>query len=103
MEVLQELLSKVNFEDPSLHYVLFIVVLAPTIWNFLARLEYRTHILTKLAGGNPYYGCYALAVWIFFFSLYRDQCFDAMLANQPTWSVLETETIRYVAAALFVC
>lgn len=36
--------------------------------------EYKNKILTKLAGGNPYYGCYGLALTIFSLGILRDQC-----------------------------
>lgn len=70
--------SLVDFIDSSdfnLRVACLCIVLAPTIWNLLARLEYHTHLLTKLACGNRYLGCYILALWIFFFSLFRDYMF----------------------------
>jgi hypothetical protein len=53
----------------------------PIFWNVVARLEYKTHFLTKL-WGSPYRGCYFLAVVIFSLGLIRDrlyifQCFTS--------------------------
>ncbi len=67
--------SIVNLNDSHLHVAALAIVLAPTIWNILARIEYYTHLLTKIALNNPYYGCYLLTAWIFYFSLYRDYLF----------------------------
>ena len=59
------------------------VVGSPLIWNIIARSEYRTHWLTRLAGGK-YRGCYALAVWIFTSSLYRDWLFAQACLENPS-------------------
>ena len=75
--------SQIKWNEPSLHYALISIVAAPLIWNILARLEYYTHILTKLALGNKKYGCYALAVWIFSFSIFRDYLVSAAMDVQP--------------------
>jgi hypothetical protein len=48
-----------------------LVVLAPLIWNIVARAEYYTHFLTKTTG-SKYIACYIITVWVFLFSLYRD-------------------------------
>ena len=47
------------------------IALCPLIWNILARLEYKTNILSTIFF-SKYIGCFALAVWIFGFSIYRD-------------------------------
>jgi phosphatidylethanolamine N-methyltransferase len=64
--------SLVNFSEPALLPALLIIPYCPTAWNILARLEYRFHVLTKIACGNKYVGCYALAAYIFSSSAYRD-------------------------------
>jgi methylene-fatty-acyl-phospholipid synthase len=95
-------LLTVDFSQPSLHYALLIVFLAPTIWNILARIEYNTHLLTKLACGNKYWGCYMLAVWIFFFSLYRDYVFKAAMADQAVSVTLTNPYIKMFGGACIV-
>ena len=58
------------------------VAASPTIWNIIARNEYRNGTMTRLFGGK-YPGCYVLAAWIFFSSLYRDYLFElALRANK---------------------
>mmetsp|Transcript_20042 Transcript_20042/g.34471 ORF Transcript_20042/g.34471 Transcript_20042/m.34471 type:complete len:235 (-) Transcript_20042:134-838(-) len=78
-----------------------IIVACPTIWNILARLEYKTHIITRCFG-SKYLGCYALAAWIFLFSLYRDYRFKLAVEDQsiePSW---DTTPVKVIAAVLYM-
>lgn len=59
------------------------VVFNPVFWNIVARLEHKTHFLTKIFGNNRYYGCYFLATVIFSLGIYRDHVFKQMLEQQP--------------------
>ena len=43
-----DLLSLVDFSQNSFWYAVAIIIVAPTIWNTLARLEFYTHFLTKV-------------------------------------------------------
>jgi methylene-fatty-acyl-phospholipid synthase len=88
--------SFIDFQDPKLHAAALVIPLCPLIWNILARAEFYTKILTKLALGNRYLGCYLLATWIFCFSLYRDYLFSQAVASQPKLSFLkEHENLFY--------
>lgn len=69
--VTPNILDFIDYTKPSFLHALVCIVIAPIIWNTIARLEYYTHFLTKIAR-SPYTGCYILALWIFSFSLYRD-------------------------------
>jgi len=60
----------VNLSDSALWTSALSIVLTPTWWNITARLEYRTHFLTKLCGGK-YAGAYLLAFAIFMVSNLR--------------------------------
>eukprot|EP01060_Flectonema_neradi_P017819 TRINITY_DN24665_c0_g1_i1.p1 TRINITY_DN24665_c0_g1~~TRINITY_DN24665_c0_g1_i1.p1 ORF type:complete len:196 (+),score=17.22 TRINITY_DN24665_c0_g1_i1:44-631(+) len=73
----------VDLTKPSFWASVATTGLCPTIWNWLARREYESKMLSKVFGG-PYPGCYALAVWIFSFSCVRDVCFSKALEEQPT-------------------
>jgi hypothetical protein len=68
-------LDYVDYTKPSFLHALFCIVIAPIIWNTIARLEFYTHFLTKITR-SPYIGCYVLALWIFCFSLYRDFVYE---------------------------
>lgn len=74
------------------------IIFNPTFWNIAARTEYHNKTLTKLAGGNPYYGCYALAVTIFSIGLIRDALYERALRAQPSHPAL----IGFVPQALAV-
>ena len=94
----------IDIDSPVLLITLSLIVLAPLIWNTLARLEYYTHILTKIFFGNKYWGCYALALWIFFFSLYRDFWYFELLETQPQWQLLlpSRPILQLISAFLFL-
>jgi phosphatidylethanolamine N-methyltransferase len=92
--------SVINFSDPILQKAAIIIILAPVIWNILARIEYHTHLLTKLALGNKYLGCYLLAAYIFLFSVYRDLMFSKALDSQPKAPFLDK--ISVVGYALVI-
>lgn len=62
---------------------IIVTVLAPLIWNVLARLEYYTSILSTIClGKRP--GVYLFALWIFGFSLYRDALILEAMRSSPT-------------------
>ena len=62
----------INYKHQDFLIAALAIIAAPVIWNILARIEYYTHLLTKLACGSKYLGCYVLAAYIFSFSSYRD-------------------------------
>lgn len=76
------------------------IIFNPTFWNIAARTEYHNKTLTKLAGGNPYYGCYGLAVTIFTIGLIRDALYERALRVQPTHPLLEGFVSQALAVGL---
>jgi hypothetical protein len=62
----------VQWEKTTLWIAFVSFAFAPTFWNIIARIEYRTHIFTKLFCGSRYIGCYVLAAVIFCLQLERD-------------------------------
>merc|ERR1711976_690342 len=102
MEALNKYLwGLVDFQDPAFRWAAAVIVLCPLIWNTLARIEYYTHTLTKLACGNRYWGCYALAVWIFSFSLYRDYMIELAVERQPVLEKLGEMPFQLAGYAFF--
>lgn len=85
--------------DRQLLYGLGCIAFNPIFWNIAARLEYNTHILTKLSGG-AYNGCYLLAVTIFSLGIYRDYIYHDALASQPTFQPYIDSTIIKALAIL---
>lgn len=88
----------IDFSDPLLWRAVACIIAAPLIWNILARLEYKTHLLTFLACGNKYLGCYCLAIWIFCFSSYRDFMFHSVVESQPTLDLISAPVASFCFA-----
>lgn len=76
------------------------IVFNPTFWNIAARSEYHNKTITKLAGGNPRYGCYALAVTIFSIGIIRDALYERALRAQPSHPLLEGFVSQALAVGL---
>ncbi|CAK1355243.1 unnamed protein product [Cercospora beticola] len=94
------LLGFVDFSQPSLWISAASIVFNPTFWNIAARSEYHNKTITKLAGGNPRYGCYALAVTIFSIGIIRDALYERALRAQPTHPLLEGFVSQALAVGL---
>ena len=92
----------IDFSDKNLFISIGVIIITPIIWNILARIEYYTHLLTKLACGNKYLGCYILAVYVFGFSLFRDYIFNKALETQPIFASQYATEIMYGGYALQV-
>ncbi|KAK6459672.1 second and third steps of methylation pathway for phosphatidylcholine biosynthesis [Scheffersomyces xylosifermentans] len=87
--------------DCSLKYAIATIAFNPIFWNIVARLEYNTHFLTKIAGGAKR-GCYLLAFTIFSLGIYRDHVYQQALLKQPTFQPLIDSTIvKALAIATF--
>jgi len=80
-------LGYINFNDSQLQYTALIALLCPLIWNIVAR-SIRPYCI-KQSRTFQYAACYALTIWIFSFSSYRDYQFHLTLAAQPTHPLLE--------------
>lgn len=86
---------------PLLKFALITILFNPIFWNIVARLEHKTHFLTKIAGG-PYRGCYILAATIFSLGIFRDHVYHQALLEQPTFQpLLNSEVVRIAAIASF--
>jgi methylene-fatty-acyl-phospholipid synthase len=73
-----------------------------TLPSSAARAEYRSKLLTRLAGNNPRLGCYLLAVTIFSLGIFRDSLYERALRVQPSHPLLNTPTATYLAYALLI-
>lgn len=69
---------------PQLGFAVASIAFNPIFWNIVARAEYNTHFLTKVAGG-AYRGCYLLAFTIFLLGIFRDHVYQRALLAQPTF------------------
>ncbi|CAG8443041.1 817_t:CDS:10 [Ambispora leptoticha] len=62
----------------------------------------QTKFITRLAGGDPFLGCYALAVTIFSLGIFRDYLYKKALENQPQHPGLQNDYVRGAAIVLFL-
>ncbi|KAK9455414.1 phospholipid methyltransferase-domain-containing protein [Dipodascopsis uninucleata] len=92
----------VDFSKLSLAISAASILFNPTFWNIVARAEYRTHILTKLAGGNAKLGCYFLAITIFSLGILRDFLYEKALREQPTLEILSIIPVKILAVISFI-
>lgn len=79
--------SYIRFDEPALMVAAIAILLAPLIWNTVARIEYYTRIFSRILGKHV--AAYLLALWIFCFSLYRDLLFYVAIVGQPQLNVLQ--------------
>ncbi|KAI8579112.1 hypothetical protein K450DRAFT_243927 [Umbelopsis ramanniana AG] len=93
--------SLIDLSKNSLYISLASIFFNPIFWNIVARAEYRNQVLTKLAGGNPYLGCYGLAVTIFSIGIIRDYLYKLALEEQPAHPLLQTEVAKLAAVLIF--
>lgn len=99
-DIYYQFVSEIDSNDPTLKLALFFIMFNPTFWNIAARLEYNTHIITKIAGGAKR-GCYLLAATIFGLGIVRDYYFHKSLETQVTSDLLDYSLVKYLGAALF--
>ncbi|KAF2686521.1 phosphatidylethanolamine N-methyltransferase [Lentithecium fluviatile CBS 122367] len=92
----------VDFSQPSFWISAASILFNPTFWNIAASQEYHNKVITKLFGGNPRLGCYALAVTIFSLGIFRDYLYSEALAAQPSHPFLEQPPIHLSAIPLFL-
>lgn len=92
----------VDFQKDSFLLCLFSIAFNPIFWNIVARAEYKTHVLTKLALGNRKVGCYILAVAIFSLGLIRDHIYQMALNDQPIAPVMDNVYVKAAGVVIFL-
>ncbi|KAI1631356.1 methylene-fatty-acyl-phospholipid synthase [Biscogniauxia mediterranea] len=92
----------VDFNQQSLFISAASVAFNPLFWNIVARQEYHNKILTRLFGGRSQAACYGLAATIFLLGLLRDFLFERALREQPSYPLLESSEIKYLAYGLLI-
>ncbi|CAO3590261.1 unnamed protein product [Absidia cylindrospora] len=83
-----------DFSQPSFYFALANILFNPIFWNIAARAEYRSHILTKLAGGHAFRGCAVLAFSIFSLGILRDYLYKSALEFQPSILFFSTMLLK---------
>ncbi|KAF3939543.1 hypothetical protein ABW19_dt0210188 [Dactylella cylindrospora] len=91
----------VDLSQQSLQIAIASILFNPLFWNIAARSEYHHKVITKLALGNAYHGCYLLAITIFSLGIIRDGIYERALQDQPSLDILLTPVAKLAAIALF--
>ncbi|KAK4049222.1 Phosphatidyl-N-methylethanolamine N-methyltransferase [Microbotryomycetes sp. JL221] len=92
----------IDWSQQSLYVAIASILFNPLFWNIVARQEHRNKVLTKLAFGNPYWGCYGLAATIFSLGILRDHLYQIALQDQPTSPLLAHAEFKLIAIASFI-
>ncbi|CAG8509988.1 7193_t:CDS:2 [Ambispora gerdemannii] len=95
-------LDYIDLNEKSLLISFVSITFNPIFWNHVARREYKTKFITRLAGGNAFLGCYALAVTIFSLGIFRDYLYKTAIENQPQYPGLQHDYVKAVAIGLFL-
>merc|ERR1711879_20900 len=93
----------VDFSAASFWIALFSFAFAPTYWNTVARLQYKTQIVSKIFCGSKYLGCYVLALSIFLLQLQRDFAFNIAINDQPYFAEASEPINQMFCYFLFFC
>lgn len=93
------LAQAIDYDGPYFVTALLFIIFNPVFWNIVARLEYYTHFLTKLAGSAKR-GCYLLAATIFCLGIARDLTFEKALRFQEVSPLLDTPTFKSIGYGL---
>ncbi|CAK1546594.1 unnamed protein product [Leptosia nina] len=96
-----DMISTIDFCEATYKVSLFFVLLNPVFWNIVSRLEYYTHLLTKITN-NPKVGCYVLAVTIFSLCLIRSHYFVEAMAKQSSSEILNNDFVKLFGIILMI-
>ncbi|ODQ62893.1 hypothetical protein WICANDRAFT_103610 [Wickerhamomyces anomalus NRRL Y-366-8] len=99
-DIFNQLCTEVDLTKKSYQVALISICFNPIFWNIVARTEYTTHFLTKLAGG-PKKGCYLLAATIFSLGIFRDYLYEQALREQVTSDLLTGDQFKYLGYLFF--
>lgn len=101
LQYLAEHISDYIVVNCEIKYALACIAFNPIFWNIVARTEYNTHFLTKIAGSAKA-GCYLLAFTIFSLGIYRDHVYHKALLDQPTFEpFLQSNLVKALAIGTF--
>jgi methylene-fatty-acyl-phospholipid synthase len=97
----QEFLDRIDFSQETFWISFASITFNPFFWNIVARREHNTRFVSRLVGGNPYVGCYCLAIVIFLIGVFRDFLYKRAIENQPTLPSLDNDYSKGLALVLF--
>ncbi|CAG8557529.1 13646_t:CDS:2 [Funneliformis caledonium] len=97
----QEILDHIDFSQTSFWISFASITFNPLFWNIAARKEHKTRVISRFVGGNPYVGCYCLALMIFSLGIFRDFLYKKAIEDQPTFPSLNNDYSKGLALVLF--
>ncbi|XBW35788.1 hypothetical protein QEN19_001360 [Hanseniaspora menglaensis] len=78
-------LSNTDFNNSFSKLALGLIVLNPTTWNVIARLDHKYRVFSKKIFNSKYKACYSLAILIFTLGIFRDHAFlKGCVLEQPS-------------------
>ncbi|KAK4533878.1 hypothetical protein CCYA_CCYA20G4760 [Cyanidiococcus yangmingshanensis] len=99
----------VQLSQPHVREAMIAILLAPILWNGLARLEYHYGVWTWMTGGNRKRAHRVFALYIVLFSAYREICVHRAVQHSPVWDLRHLyhggsveRAIRIVGALVYV-
>jgi len=98
---IMSLSALIDTSKSSLFLSLGSITFNPTVWNIVARNEYRNKTITHLLGGNTHLGCYFLALCIFSAGMLRDHFYLSAILEQPQARLLPAPLDTLVPIVLF--
>lgn len=101
MDTLQSLYNDVDFSNKKFQTALFFIVFNPLYWNFGARLEYYTKLISTLCLGQKRVAVYVFSLTVFSLGLLRDELYRAALQEQKTSPLLDNALSKMLGAGAF--
>lgn len=96
-----KLLDEIDFNDKTFQTAIFFIVFNPLYWNFGARLEYNTKLLSKLSLGSKKLAVYLFSLSVFSLGIVRDETYREAIQLQKTSPFLDTPFFTLLGAACF--
>ncbi|CAI8504991.1 unnamed protein product [Pichia kudriavzevii] len=100
-EIALELYNDIDFNDKKFQTSLFFIIFNPLYWNFGARLEYYTKILSTLCFGSRKLAVYVFSLTVFTLGIFRDEIYRAALTDQATSPYLDNALFKLLGVGFF--
>jgi protein-S-isoprenylcysteine O-methyltransferase Ste14 len=77
----------IRLNQPHVRAALVMILLAPILWNGLARLEYHHRLWSRAVGGRRESAHRLFALYIVLFSACREYCVHRAVQHGPVWDL----------------
>ncbi|GMG29200.1 unnamed protein product [Ambrosiozyma monospora] len=99
--IYNDMANDVDFSNKLFQTSIFFICFNPLYWNFGARLEYNTGLLSKLCGGSKTIAVYLFSLSVFVLGLIRDEIYRDAISQQPTSPYLDNDLIKLLGVLSF--